>query len=116
MNQDAQFLRQKKCVPCKGTEDPMPEAEVKHYLTVVEGWSTSDYKKIDKDFAFKNFKEAMEFVNKVASIAEEENHHPDIFLHNWRKVKIALTTHAIKGLSLNDFILASKTDVLQTQT
>ena len=57
MNQ-AQTLRRKKCVPCEGTEDPMPEAEVKHYLTVVEGWTTSDYKKIEKDFAFKNFKEA----------------------------------------------------------
>lgn len=108
----AQTLRRKKCVPCEGTEDPMPESEVKHYLAVVEGWSTSDFKKIEKDFAFKNFKQALEFVNKVADIAEEEGHHPDIFLHNWRKVKIAFTTHAIKGLSLNDFILASKTDAL----
>lgn len=107
-----QGLRQKECVPCEGTENPMPENEVKHYLTVVEDWSTTDYKKIEKDFAFKNFKQALEFVNKVAEIAEEEGHHPDIFLHNWRKVKIYLTTHAIKGLSLNDFILASKTDAL----
>lgn len=109
----AQTLRHKKCVPCEGKEDPMPENEVKHYLTVVSGWQTDDYKKIEKDFVFKNFKEAMSFVNKVADIAEEEGHHPDIFLHNWRKVKISLTTHAIKGLSLNDFILASKTDALQ---
>lgn len=109
---EAQNLRHKKCAPCEGTEDPMAESEVKHYLTVVEGWSTSDFKKIEKDFSFKNFKEALAFVNKVAEIAEEESHHPDIFLHNWRKVKIFLTTHAIKGLSLNDFILASKIDVL----
>lgn len=109
----AQTLRQKKCVPCEGTEDPMSDADAKHYLIVVEGWQSENYKKIEKDFAFRNFKEALAFVNAVAGIAEEEGHHPDILLHNWRKVKVLLTTHAIKGLSLNDFVMASKIDALK---
>ena len=63
-----------------------------------------------KEFKFKDFKEALNFVNKVGEKAEQENHHPNIYLYGWNKVRITLTTHAIKGLSINDFILASKID------
>ena len=72
------------------------------------GWSVTDGKVLEKDFKFKDFQEALDFVNKVGKIAEEENHHPDINLYGWNKVKISLSTHAIGGLSENDFILALK--------
>lgn len=69
-------------------------------------------KAISREWKFKNFKEAMAFANKVAELAEQENHHPDIFLHGWNKVRLTLSTHAIKGLSENDFIMAAKCDIV----
>lgn len=82
---------------------------------MVPDWTVVEDKKIERDFKFKNFAEAIEFINKVAGIAEEEGHHPDIYLHNWNRVRFSLMTHAIKGLFLNDFILASKIDSLFAQ-
>jgi len=105
-------LIQKHCVPCEGGTLPLTKNEYSQYLPDVPGWTVINEKKLEKDFSFKNFKEALDFVNKVGDIAEQEGHHPDIFLHNWRKVQISLTTHAIKGLSENDFILAAKIDAL----
>ena len=67
---------------------------------------------IEREFKFRNFKEGLVFINRVADLAETEGHHPDIFLHNWNRVKISLMTHAIKGLYSNDFILAAKIDHL----
>ena len=80
-------------------------------LGVVPGWEKSEEEvdKIEKLFKFRNFSESIEFVNKVAEIAEEQDHHPDIFIH-WNEVTITLWTHAIKGLFDNDFILAAKID------
>lgn len=107
-------LLQQKCVPCEGGEEPLKKSEFEVYLTQVSDWAVVyDDKAIERDFKFKNFKEALVFVNKVGEIAESEGHHPDIYLHNWRKVKLTLSTHAIKGLSVNDFILAAKVDKLQ---
>jgi 4a-hydroxytetrahydrobiopterin dehydratase len=104
-------LTKKKCVPCEGGVKPLTPDEYGAYLrTELSGWHDVDEKKIEKDYKFKNFQEALDFVSKVGQIAEEEGHHPDIFLHNWNKVKLILTTHAIGGLSENDFILASKID------
>lgn len=102
-----------KCVPCRGGVPPMEPEKVKLMLDAVSGWTKSagDVDKIEKLFKFKNFKEAMVFVNKVAEIAEEEGHHPDIFIQ-WNKVTLTLWTHAIKGLFDNDFILAAKIDTL----
>ncbi len=65
---------------------------------------------MEKEYKFKDFKQAIEFVNKVADIAESENHHPDIFLHSWNNVKITLSTHAAKGVTEKDFVLASRID------
>lgn len=76
----------------------------------LSGWADFDERWIEKEYKFKNFKEALAFVNKVGDIAESEGHHPDINLHGWNKVKLTLSTHAISGLSENDFILASKID------
>ena len=75
-------------------------------------WSVLEEKVLEKWFKFRNFKEALAFINKMGALAEEEGHHPDFSLFNWNKVKINLTTHAIGGLSENDFIMASKIDAL----
>jgi len=74
-------------------------------------WEVENLKKLKREFTFKDFKEALVFVNKVGEIAEKEGHHPDITL-SWGKVGIELTTHAIQGLSINDFILARKIEIL----
>lgn len=105
-------LAHKKCVPCEGGVDPMKPDEIKQYLGVVSGWSLVDGPEITKEYVFKDFVEALAFANAVGKIAEEEGHHPDIFLHDWNKVELRLSTHAIKGLHLNDFVLASKVDVM----
>lgn len=80
-------------------------------LEVVPGWKKTedDIDKIEKQFKFKNFSESMDFVNRVAEIAEEQGHHPDIYIH-WNEVTLTLYTHAIRGLFDNDFILAAKID------
>jgi 4a-hydroxytetrahydrobiopterin dehydratase len=91
---------------------PLTKAQFEKHLPEVPDWAIVEDKKIEKEFKFKDFKESLAFINKVGAIAEEENHHPDINLHNWNKVKISLSTHAIKGLSDNDFIMAAKIDLL----
>ena len=103
-------LTQQKCVPCEGGTKPFIQAEYKQYLSALSGWMVVADKQLEKDFKFKDFAEALAFVNQVGEIAEAEGHHPDIFLHNWKSVKISLMTHAIGGLSINDFILAAKID------
>lgn len=101
-------LLSKKCVPCEGGTLPLTREEAQKYLAEVPGWQLSDDAKvISKEFKWRDFKEAMAFVNKVAKLAESEGHHPDVHI-SWNKVKLGLTTHAIKGLSENDFILAAK--------
>ena len=103
-------LRDERCVPCKGGMPALNPQQYLKYLSQIKEWQLVDDVKIEKKFKFKNFKEALAFVNKVGKIAEEENHHPNIYLYGWNKVKITLTTHAIHGLSKNDFILAAKID------
>ena len=106
-------LSKKVCKVCEGTEKPFTLNEINKYLEYVNNWEMIDNgKAIEKEFIFKDFKEAINFVNKIAEIAEQEGHHPDISLHNYKKVKITLSTHKINGLSENDFILASKIDGL----
>lgn len=104
-------LIKKHCVPCEGGVLPLTPDEYGAYLrNELSGWHAVSEKKIVKEYTFKNFQKALDFVAKVGQIAEKEGHHPDIFLHNWNKVTLTLTTHAIKGLSENDFILATKID------
>ena len=106
-------LTSRKCVPCEGGEDPLKRSGFEVYLTQVPNWQViNDDKAIERDFKFKNFREALDFVKIVGELAESEGHHPDIFLHNWRKVRLTLSTHAIKGLSVNDFIMAAKIDLI----
>ena len=106
-------LLNKKCAPCKGEVEPLSGIPLGDFLKAVDpAWRLFEGKFIERDFKFKNFKEAMAFVNKVAELAESEGHHPDMNLHGWNKVKITLSTHSIGGLSENDFILAKKIDFL----
>ena len=104
-------LTKKKCVPCEDGFNPLTSDEYGAYLrATLSGWHDVAEKSIEKEYKFKDFKEALGFINRVGEIAESEGHHPDINLHNWNKVKLTLSTHAIGGLSENDFILASKID------
>ena len=108
-----QDLTKQKCVPCEGGVEPLKRDEFQKYLNAVNNWSVVNNElQIEKEFVFKNFKQALAFTNQVGEIAESEGHHPDINLHNFKKVKISLMTHAIGGLSTNDFILAAKIDAL----
>ena len=108
-------LIKKKCVPCEGNIIPFNVSEIHKYLKKVDGWNVLKNKEkifyLIKKFTFKNFLESQNFVNKVSSISEKEGHHPDI-LFGWGYAEIKITTHAIEGLSENDFILASKIDQL----
>ncbi len=104
-------LKNQKCVPCEGGTPSLSREESEKLIAQVSNrWKLSE-NKISADFQFKNFKEAMIFVSKVAAIAEAEGHHPDIYIY-YSRVKLELKTHAIGGLSINDFILASKIDQL----
>lgn len=105
-------LAEKKCRPCEGGVDPMSAAEAHRMAAEIPGWKV-DGDTLVRDLTFKNFREAVAFVNRVAELAEEENHHPDLLIHGYRSLRITLTTHAIGGLSENDFILAAKIERLQ---
>ena len=106
-------LLDKKCVPCEGGVAAFDISEIHKYQKKVDGWSVLQNEKktyfLEKKFTFKNFLESQKFVNEVGRISEKEGHHPDI-LFGWGYAKITITTHAIEGLSENDFILAAKID------
>jgi 4a-hydroxytetrahydrobiopterin dehydratase len=105
-------LKAKKCVVCQVGAPTLKGKELEKYLKAVDSeWKLYDNKaKIKRDFEFEDFKEALAFANKVGELAEEEGHHPNIYLHDYKKVQIELWTHKIGGLHENDFILASKID------
>ncbi|HEY4503305.1 MAG TPA: 4a-hydroxytetrahydrobiopterin dehydratase [Candidatus Paceibacterota bacterium] len=103
-------LLKKVCKPCEGGVTPLNKADAQDYLDEVPGWELiEDGKKISKEFKFQDFIGAINFVERVADVAEMEDHHPDIHVY-YNKVILELWTHAIGGLSLNDFIVAAKVD------
>jgi len=106
-------LISKKCVPCEGGVLPLDLSEIHKYQKKVDGWNVKPNEKkiyyLEKNFKFKNFLDSQNFVNRVSEISENEGHHPDITF-GWGYTKIVITTHAIEGLSENDFILAAKID------
>ena len=107
----AEELAQKRCKPCEGGVAPLDREKAGEYLASLSGWSlTEDGKSIRKEYQFKNFKEVIAFFNRIAQVAEEENHHPDLKI-GYSRVRVEFSTHAIKGLSENDFIVAAKFDV-----
>ncbi len=103
-------LKDKKCVPCEGGVPKLEERVINELLKEIEGWVYRD-DKIHKHFEFKDFVEAMAFVNKMADLAESEGHHPDFFVH-YNQVDVTLWTHKIGGLSESDFIMAAKINEL----
>ena len=106
-------LLNKKCVPCEGKVAAFDISEIHKYQKKVDGWDVKKNKDniflLEKKFTFKNFLDSQNFVNQVGLISEKEGHHPDISF-GWGHAKINITTHAIEGLSENDFILAAKID------
>lgn len=105
-------LAEKKCVACEGGVAPLNKVEANVLLQQVKDWTLSpDGKSISKQFKLKNFADALAFANRVGDIAEEEGHHPDLAV-TWGKVEVTLTTHAIGGLSENDFIVSAKIDTI----
>jgi 4a-hydroxytetrahydrobiopterin dehydratase len=105
-------LLQKKCKPCERGVEPLEGEALEKLMKDLQGdWKIVNQHHLEKEFAFKDFKEALEFTNKIGALAETEGHHPDIHLC-WGKVRIILWTHKINGLSDNDFILAAKIDKL----
>ncbi|MBI2149297.1 MAG: 4a-hydroxytetrahydrobiopterin dehydratase [Acidobacteria bacterium] len=102
-------LAEKTCVPCRGGVPPLTAGQIVPLAAQVDNWSVVENHHIEKQFKFPDFKNALVFVNKVGAIAEEQGHHPDIYLA-WGKAGIKIWTHKINGLTESDFILAAKID------
>lgn len=109
---DRASLLSRHCVPCRGGVEPLSEAAASPLLEATPEWSLAEgATRLVRRFEFEDFVRAMEFVNRVADLAEAEGHHPDISIH-WSKVELVLWTHKIGGLHENDFVLAAKIDRL----
>ena len=107
-------LTKKKCLPCEGIGRAFDRAEAEARINEVPGWSLSnDAKSIWREYIVKDFMAAVDFINAIAPVAESENHHPDIHLTGYRKVRIDLNTHALGGITENDLILAAKINELK---
>jgi len=104
-------LASKTCVPCRGGVPALQGEELAALLAQVEGWQVVNDHHLIKTFQFRDFRTALAFVNRVGALAEEQGHHPDIYLA-WGKVEITIWTHKINGLTESDFILAAKIDQL----
>jgi 4a-hydroxytetrahydrobiopterin dehydratase len=111
--QTTEELTSKHCRPCEGEVKPMKPKDAKTQIAELEGWElVGKGQKIRKEWEAKDFMAAIDFFDRVAKLAQEEDHHPDLHLEGYRNVTVELSTHAIEGLSLNDFILAAKIDQL----
>lgn len=104
-------LAEKTCVPCKGGTPPLKGAELQQFSHQLPNWKVVDQHHITRTFTFPDFQKALDFVNRVGAIAEEQGHHPDILL-TWGKVEITIWTHKVQGLTESDFILGAKIDRL----
>ena len=102
-------LAARRCVPCEAGTPPLAPEAWKPLLDQLEGWEVRDGVRLVKEFRFKDFLQAVAFVNRITPIAEDEGHHPDLQV-GWGRVLVELTTHAAKGLTENDFVLAAKID------
>jgi 4a-hydroxytetrahydrobiopterin dehydratase len=107
-------LTQRKCAPCEGGTSPLPLSAAHVLLKDLRGWELVDGKRLRKQLTCKHFLDAVQRIQRIAPIAEAEDHHPDLHLTGYRTLTIELSTHAIGGLSENDFILAAKIDQLFT--
>ena len=102
-------LAEKKCVPCRGGVPPLDREQIDGLLPQVAGWHAADGHHLIKTWAFPDFVTALDFVNRAGAIAEEQGHHPDIYL-SWGKVEVRIWTHKIDGLTASDFYMAAKID------
>ena len=102
-------LADQKCVPCLGGTPPLTAKEIAPLLAQMEGWKVEDDKRLSKSFRFKNFVQAVDFVNALTQIAEQEQHHPDLYVR-WGEVRVYLWTHKIDGLTESDFVMGAKID------
>ena len=113
MTQTCSQLQQKRCLPCEGGVEKLTAEQAGQQIQELQGWELTHHgERIRKSWTVKNFMAGMEFFNAVAELAEDEGHHPDLHLSGYRNVSIEIWTHAIGGLSVNDFILAAKIDGL----
>ena len=111
-----QDLRQSSCIPCRGGVPPLTDEEIARLRPQAPEWRVVErerIKRLERTFKFENFRDALAFANRVGELAEREQHHPDLHVA-WGKVVVETWTHKIRGLHLNDFILAAKTDELYT--
>ena len=104
-------LAQKKCVPCQGGTPPLSAEQIQPLLEQLNDWEAVQNHRLKKTFTFEDFVSALGFVNRIGEIAEQEDHHPDLYLA-WGRVGVEIWTHKINGLSESDFILAAKIDAL----
>lgn len=102
-------LADQKCVPCRGGVPPLEAPAIERLIAEIPGWSAVENHHLHRSFRFPDFRTALDFVNRVGAIAEQEGHHPDIQLA-WGKVDITIWTHKINGLTESDFVLAAKVD------
>lgn len=111
--QTADQLVARRCKPCEGGVEPLEPEAAKERMAAIDRWQLSDDgKAIARSWTLRDFRAAVALLNQVAELAEEEQHHPDLHLTGYRKLRIELTTHAIGGLSENDLIVAAKIDRL----
>jgi 4a-hydroxytetrahydrobiopterin dehydratase len=109
-------LTQRRCIPCEGGAPALSPEQIRHYLTLVPDWRlTSDGQRIRREWRVKDFVTAIDFFNRIGRIAEEEDHHPDLHVAGYRNVAVEIWTHAVGGLTENDFILAAKIDTLPVE-
>jgi 4a-hydroxytetrahydrobiopterin dehydratase len=110
-------LAQRRCVPCEGGVPPLGPEQVAPLMAQLEGWTVEEadgHQQLAKAFRFRNFVEAVDFVNRITPVAEAEGHHPDLLVA-WGRVRVQLWTHVAGGLTENDFVLAAKIDQLASQ-
>ena len=104
-------LAERECVPCRGGVPPMAGGEIQNLLGQLSEWEAVDEHHLRKAYRFTNFRETLDFVNRVGELAESQGHHPDICF-GWGKAEITIWTHKIDGLTESDFVLAAKIDNL----
>ena len=110
-------LKDMKCIPCRGGEPPLNEQQIIELKPLIAEWTVKEVEgaqRLERIFTFRNFSEAVEFTNRVAALAEAQDHHP-LIITEWGRVTVQWWTHKIKGLHRNDFIMASKTDEISSR-
>src|SRR5262245_26401447 len=109
-------LTQRRCIPCEGGAAALSSEQIRHYLELVPHWKlTGDSQRLRREWRVKDFATALDFFNRIGRIAEDEDHHPDLHVVGYRNVAVEIWTHAVGGLTENDFILAAKIDTLPVE-